>query len=194
MTARPHSPAFPLLSDFDRQGQSDEPDHESQVRTAFEEGYQQGVADGRVEAEADCQHRLAEAESLHATQLGNEREAWQRDFADLLAGRFESSVKSITRSIEERVAALLQPWLIEHLHERALRDLENAIARSLSAGAKIHIEAPADILARLRERLPAGAFEIGYSESDTPDIRAHIDDTRIEANVSDWISQLEAAA
>jgi hypothetical protein len=42
--------------------------------------------------------------------------------------------------------------------------------------------------------LPAGAFEIGYSESDTRDIRAHIDDTRIEANVSDWISQLEAAA
>jgi hypothetical protein len=182
------------LSDFDRQGQSNGPDHESQVRTAFEEGYQQGVADGRVEAEADCQHRLAEAESLHETQLGNERETWQRDFADLLTAKFESSVKSITHSIEERVATLLRPWLIEHLHERALRDLENAITRSLSAGAKIHIEAPADILVRLRERLPAGALEIGYSESDTPDIRAHIDDTQIEANVSDWISQLEAAA
>lgn len=194
MKARPHSPAFPLLSDFDRQGQSDKPDHEAQLRTAFDEGYQQGVADGRIEAEADCQHRLAEAESLHETQLGSERESWRHDFADLLAAKFESSVTSITRSIEERVATLLRPWLVEHLHERALRDLESAIARSLSAGAKIHIEAPADILARLRERLPAGAFEIGYSESDTPDIRAHIDDTKIEANVSDWIAQLEAAA
>jgi hypothetical protein len=161
---------------------------------AFEDGYQQGVADGRAEAEADSQHRLAEAETLHSAQLENERESWQRDFADLLAGRFESSVKSITRSIEERVATLLRPWLIEHLHERALRDLENAIARSLADGAKIHIEAPTDILARLRERLPAGAFQIGYSESDTPDIRAHIDDTEIQANVSEWIAQLEAAA
>jgi hypothetical protein len=57
----------------------------------------------------------------------------------------------------------------------------------------VHIEAPAEVLAQLRERLPTEALQIGYSDSGSPDIRAHIEDTEIEANISAWIAELEAA-
>ncbi len=100
----------------------------------------------------------------------------------------------IERNIEDRIATLLRPWLIERLRERAVQDLEKAIARALAEGAKVHIEAPAEVLTHLRERLPTDAFQIGYSESSSPDIRAHIEDTEIEANISAWIAELEAMA
>jgi hypothetical protein len=193
MMGRSHSPAFPLLSDFERQdGQSGKPDIDSQLKSAFEDGYQQGLADGRAEAQADGEYRLTEAETLFAAQLSEERQSWQRDCADVLAARFDGATKLIERNIEDRIATLLRPWLIERLRERAKEDLEKAIARALVEGAKVHIEAPAEILTHLRERLPTGAFQIGYSESNSPDIRADIEDTEIEANISAWIAQLEA--
>jgi hypothetical protein len=195
MMARLHSPAFSLLSDFDRKdAQGGEPDHESQLKSAFEDGHQQGLAEGRAEAQADGEYRLTEAETLFATQLSEERQSWQRDCADILATRFDAATKLIERNIEDRIATLLRPWLIERLRERAVQDLEKAIARALAEGAKVHIEAPAEVLTHLRERLPTDAFQIGYSESRSPDIRAHIEDTEIEANISAWIAELEAMA
>jgi len=193
MKTRLHSRAFSLLSDFDRKDGGGKPDQESQLKSAFENGYQRGLADGRAEAQADGELRLAESEVLHATRLDEERQSWHRDCADVLAARFDASVKSIERKIEDRVAVLLRPWLIEQLRERALQDLEKAIARALSEGAKVHIEAPAEVLTQLRERLPTQALQIGYSDSGSPDIRAHIEDTAIEANISLWIAKLEAA-
>jgi flagellar biosynthesis/type III secretory pathway protein FliH len=193
MNTRLHNRAFPLLSDFDRKDGGGKPDQESQLKSAFENGYQRGLADGRAEAQADGELRLAESEVLHATRLDEERQSWHRDCADVLAARFDASVKSIERKIEDCVAVLLRPWLIEQLRERALQDLEKAIARALSEGAKVHIEAPAEVLTQLRERLPTQALQIGYSDSGSPDIRAHIEDTAIEANISLWIAELEAA-
>jgi hypothetical protein len=195
MMMRPHNPAFSLLADFGRpDSAAEERDHEAELKAAFDGGYRQGVSEGRAEAQADAELRLTEADALAAAHLEEQREAWQRDCADALATRFDGAVKQIERSIEDRIATLLRPWLVERLRERAVEDLEKAIARALAEGAKVHIEAPADVLAHLRERLPATSFQIGFSESATPDIRAHIDDTEIEANISAWITELEATA
>lgn len=189
----PHSPAFALLADFGHpDGDRGSPDLAMQLKAEFESGYQQGLSDGRAEAQADGELKLAEAERLFAEQLANERETWQRECADVLIARFDGAIKLIERNIEARVAALLRPWLIEQLRQRALLDLEKAIARALAEGARVHIEAPAEVLSHLRERLPTGAFHIGYSESTSPDIRAHVDDTEIEANISAWVAELEA--
>lgn len=194
MMMRVHSPAFPLLSDFDCPDGRTKPDHETELKAAFDGGYQQGLSDGREEAQADAELRLAEAETLSAEKLEDERQAWHRQCAEVLMTRFDGALKVIERSIEDRVAVLLRPWLMEQQRERALRDLETAIARALVEGAKVHVEAPGEILAHLRDHLPTEAFQIGYSESSTPDIRAHIEDTQIEANISAWIAELEAAA
>jgi hypothetical protein len=194
MMTRLHSSAFSLLSDFDREnGDDQKPDYEAELKAAFDEGYRQGHADGRAESEADGELRIAEAQTLHSEQLSEERQSWQRDCADVLVARFDGAAKLIERSIEERVAPLLRPWLVERVRERALRDLENAISRALVEGAKVHIEAPFEIIQNLRERLPTEAFQIGYSESPNADIRAHVEDTEIEANISAWITELEAA-
>lgn len=195
MTGRAHSPAFPLLSDFDREGSEfEKPDPEVQIKAAFDDGYQQGTSDGRAEAEADAELKLAEAETLSSEKLNGEREAFQRDCAEVLAARFDGAVKLIERALEERVAILLRPWLIERLRERAVRDLESAITKALADGAKVHIEAPPEIVAHLRDRLPVGAFQIGFSESASSDIRAHVEDTEIDANISAWIAELETVA
>ena len=194
MTTRLHSPAFPLLSDFDRQDGGGKPDHE-----VLSSNRHSKTAISKASPMAAPKHRpmansaWPSSEVLHATQLDEERQSWHRDCADVLAARFDASVKLIERNIEDRVAVLLRPWLIERLRERALQDLEKAIARALSEGAKVHIEAPAEVLAQLRERLPTEALQIGYSDSGSPDIRAHIEDTEIEANISAWIAELEAA-
>lgn len=194
MTPRPHSSAFSLLSDFDRASPDVEaPSHESQLRASFEDGHRLGRAEARAEAEADGELRLAEAGIRHAEELAEEKDRWQRDCADLLIERLEGAAKLIERSIEERVAALLRPWLVERLRDRALQDLEGAVSRALVEGARIHIEAPAEVVQHLRERLSTEAFQIGYSESASPDIRAHIEDTKIEVNISAWIAELEAA-
>lgn len=192
MTARLHSSAFSLLSDFDRENGDAKIDLEAEIKSAFEEGYRQGHTDGRTEADADAELRLTEATSLHSEQLAEEKLNWQRDCADVLAVRLENVTKLIELSIEERVAALLRPWLMDRLRERALQDLEKAIARALVEGAKVHVEAPAEIVQHLRERLPTEGFQIGYSESPNSDIRAHIEDTKIELNISAWIAALEA--
>jgi hypothetical protein len=195
MMTSAHKPAFRLLSDFDRQESDIErPDPEAQLKAAYEDGYQQGLTDGRAEAQADAELRLAEAEVLFSERLKADREAFQHDCADVLAVQFDGAVKRIERAIEERVAALLRPWLVEQIRARAVRDLERAITRALAEGAKVHIEAPADFLAHLRDRLPVDAFQIGFSDSPSPDIRAHIEDTEIEANISTWIAELEAVA
>jgi hypothetical protein len=194
MMTRLHSPAFPLLSDFGGHGgEPSKPDHEAELKAAFDAGYHQGLEEGRGEAEADGELRLAEAKQSFSEQLAEERLDWHRECADLLAARLDGAVHLIERNIEDCVASLLRPWLIERLRERALEDLGKAIARALTEGAKVHIEAPAEILMHLRERLPSDAFQIGYSESGSPDVRAHIENTDIEANISAWIAELEAA-
>ena len=190
-----HRPAFRLLSDFDREESDfEKPDPEAQLKTAYEDGYQQGLDDGRAEAQADAELRLAEAEVLFSERAKTDREAFQQDCADVLAAQFDGMVKRIERAVEERVATLLRPWLVEQFRARALRDLEHAIAKALAEGAKVHIEAPSDFLVHLRSRLPVDAFHVGFSESPTPDIRAYIEDTEIEANISTWVAELEAVA
>ena len=194
MTARVLSPAFPMLSDFGCPDAGDaKPDRETELKSAFEDGYQQGLSDGRAEAQADAEVRLAEAETLFLERLNLERNAFRQECADVLAARLDGAVKLIERAVGERVATLLNPWLVERLRERAVQDLEGAITRALAEGAKVHIEAPAELLEHLRGRLPNEAFQIGYSESTSADIRAHIEDTVIEANIAAWISELEAA-
>ena len=194
MTTRFHSSAFSLLSDFDRENVVVERDYEAEIKAAFEEGYRHGHADGRAETEADAEIRLTETMALHAQQLLEEKQVWQRECAEVLAAQLENVPKRIEASIEERVAALLRPWLSERLRERALQDLEKAIGRALVEGAKVHIEAPREIISHLRERLPAEGFQIVFSESQNSDIRAQIEETEIELNISAWIAALEAVA
>ena len=194
MTARVLSRAFPMLSDFDHPNAAAvKPDHETELKTAFDDGYQQGLSEGRAEAQADAEVRLAEAETLFLERLSLERNGFRQECADVLAARLEGAVKLIERAVGERVATLLRPWIVEQLRERAVQDLEAAITRALVEGAKVHIEAPAEMLEHLRSSLPNDAFQIGYSESTSSDVRAHIEDTVIEANIAAWISELEAA-
>ncbi len=194
MMARLHSPAFSLLSDFDRaRAGADAPDHEAQLKTAHDDGYRQGHADGRSEAEADAELLLTEASARHANDLVEEKNAWQRECADVLISRLEGAEKLIAHHIEERVATLLRPWLIERLRGQALENLERAISRALVEGAKVHIEAPAEIVQRLRERLPSETFQIGFSDSPNADVRVHVENTKIEVDISAWIAELEAA-
>lgn len=194
MTASVLSRAFPMLSDFDHPNAAAvKPDHETELKTAFDDGYQQGLSEGRAEAQADAEVRLAEAETLFLERLNLERNGFRQECADVLAARLEGAVKLIERAVGERVATLLRPWIVEQLRERAVQDLEAAITRALVEGAKVHIEAPAEMLEHLRSSLPNDAFQIGYSESASSDVRAHIEDTVIEANIAAWISELEAA-
>lgn len=194
MTARVLSRAFPMLSDFDHPNAAAvKPDHETELKTAFDDGYQQGLSEGRAEAQADAEVRLAEAETLFLERLNLERNGFRQECADVLAARLEGAVKLIERAVGERVATLLRPWIVEQLRERAVQDLEAAITRALVEGAKVHIEAPAEMLEHLRSSLPNDAFQISYSESTSSDVRAHIEDTVIEANIAAWISELEAA-
>ncbi|MFT3732432.1 MAG: hypothetical protein QM780_13610 [Hyphomicrobium sp.] len=169
-------------------------DYEAELKAAFEDGHRQGQAEGRAEAEADAEILLNEAGVRHAEELATEKQSWEEAFADVLIARLDSAAKSIGHSIEARVASLLKPWLTDRLRGRALEDLERAISRAMSEGAKIHIEAPAEIVQHLRERLPTDALQIGYSESSSADVRAHIEDTVIEVNISAWIAELETAA
>ena len=194
MTTRLLSSAFSLLSDFDRENAVVERDYEAEIKAAFEEGYRHGHADGRAETEADAEIRLTETMALHSRQLLEEKQAWQHECADALVARLEGVTKHIEASIEERVATLLRPWLTDRLREQALQDLEKAIGRALVEGAKVHIEAPREIIDRLRDRLPAAGFQIGYSESSSSDIRAQIEETEIELNISAWIAALETVA
>lgn len=195
MMARPHSSAFSMLRDFDRVTPDvEEPDHEAQLKAAFEDGHRQGYAEGRAEAEADEDHRIAEAQIHHADELAQQKEDWQRDCAEQLVARLESASDLIERNVAERVATLLRPWLIARIYDRALQDLERAISRALVEGAKIHIEAPAEIIQHLNERLPTSGFQIGYSESPNADVRAHVENTEIEVNIAAWIAELESTA
>jgi hypothetical protein len=194
MMARSHSPAFSLLSDFDHpRGEQEAPDYDLLLKEAFDEGYSKGHGQGRAEAEADAEHLLAEAAVRHAQDVELERESWHRNCADILIERLDGIAALIERRIEARMAELLRPWLINRLHERAMGDLEMAISRALSEGAKVHIEAPREIITLLRDRLPTTSFQIGYSESENGDVRAHIEDTEIEVNIAAWIAGLEAA-
>jgi len=194
MTTRLLSSAFSLLSDFDRENAVVERDYEAEIKAAFEEGYRHGHADGRAETEADAEIRLTETMALHSRQLLEEKQAWQHECADVLVARLEGVTKHIEASVEERVATLLRPWLTDRLREQALQDLEKAIGRALVEGAKVHIEAPLEIIDRLRDRLPAAGFQIVYSESSSSDIRAQIEETEIELNISAWIAALETVA
>ena len=56
MMARTHSSAFSLLSDFGREkSEFKQPDPEVQLKSAFDDGYQQGLSEGRAEAQADAE-------------------------------------------------------------------------------------------------------------------------------------------
>jgi hypothetical protein len=194
MMTRRHSSAFQLLSDFDADGHIiHAPDFDAQLKQAFDDGFQQGYAGGRTEADADAELRLAELQSLHDQSMASERANWRQECADVLASGLDDAIRSIEANIETRLAVILRPWLEEKLRDRALKEFQETITRALSQGANIQISGPAQILDSLRERLPSSAIEISYTENSGPGVIAHIDDTQIDADFSAWIAQLEQA-
>lgn len=188
------SSAFQLLSDFDSRGGQRRPDRETEVKSSYEDGYLKGLADARTEAEAECQSLQKASEEVLQNTLASERDAWQRDCADILKSQHEEAIAHVQRRLGDRVASLLKPWLSERLHERVMFQFEKAIERALGEGAKLHIEGPADLLASLRDRFPVELLQVSFAETSASTVRAHLDDTQLEINISAWISDLEGGS
>ena len=191
---RPHSSAFSSLVDFERQEAAViHADHDAAISEAYSAGLARGSSDARAEAEADAELRLAEAAALMEARLEEQRARLHEDCVRELNTKFDSAMKVIERSLEDRVSALLRPWLLEGVHERAMGQFAGAILRAAGGATKIHIEAPADLVEKLKTQLAHSPFAIGFSESDSADIRAYVDDTELDMNIASWIAELERA-
>lgn len=191
MTRAARSSAFQLLAEFGGRGTAAAADQQDEIRASYDEGYLQGAADARAEAEADCEARLTSAGQDYAERLATERESWQRDVAEVLSAEIATGVAKIQRSIGDRVAALLKPWLTERLYERAMYDFEKAIERALADNSSMEIEGPSDILRSIREKFPVEVLQVAFTESESPSVKAQIDSTRIEIDMSAWLAELE---
>lgn len=191
MMSAGRSSAFQLLNDFGGRQAASPADPQEEIRAAHEEGYQKGFAEAQAEAGAACEARLAAALEEHAARLAAERESWQCEQADVLSAVMQTAIAGMQNSLRDRVSALLKPWLTDRLHERAMLDFEKAIDRALEEGARVELDGPADLLKSMREKFPVEVLRVAFTESDAPAVRAQIDDTRIELDMSAWLAELE---
>lgn len=163
------------------------PDVKAIAEAAAAEGRRAGEAAARQEFE----RRRAEDEARFAERIAGERKAWCADQGDRLARAIETGLAGLENTLSDRLARVVEPFLVPAMRSRALDELATLIGAALAAGdvPLLRVSGAPDLIEALRSRLAADApvsFEPAAGTEVTVTAGATLLETRIEA----WLARL----
>ena len=165
-------------------------DIKAKLAEAHARGREEGLAQGRAEAQERHTAELAAVRERAETQ--------RQEFHVNEYMEFEGAIRSGFRRIEETIGAavtrILAPFLGHEAAKQAADELAQAIARLSEGGSPglIRIRGPERMLARLRERIADLPIEVEYAEDEGVEAIVEAGATRIAAELRPWAELLAA--
>ncbi|HEY5795813.1 MAG TPA: hypothetical protein VIU82_12425 [Bosea sp. (in: a-proteobacteria)] len=154
----------------------------------FERGRLAGLAEARVEAEAQLARQQQEA----ADALEQAHQTWADEVAARLSAQIPDAFQALGESLADATGRLLRPFLDGELYDAASRALIDQIRPLLAGedGVLIRVRGPARLLDTLRHVFPAGCA-VEFSENDATDVSIAAGETTIETRIEAWVARLE---
>ena len=155
---------------------------------AYRRGYSAGLAEGNA--------GLAEERVRSAVRLGEERAKWSDQQAVAIVNGFDTACREIESNIASSVARILLPFLADAVRDKAIGSLVEQIAAltSNSPVPAFRVTGPSELIDLVRTQLNlAGRSGVEYQSADTVEVRALVDQTTIETQISTWMDRLKEA-
>lgn len=167
---------------------------EAAIAAARADGFGEGFAAGRAQAQEDGDRRVGEIETRIESRLADARAEWTQATAQALADRLDTGVAEWHEVIAASVARILAE--VATLARRPVL-VDEAVARLLpllakGAVARFEVAGPADLVDALCRRLEGHAVA-RRDVADGVDLRIRIDETLFETRLAEWRLSLLAA-
>lgn len=164
------------------------------VQAAREEGYEMGYAAGIEKSKSEMATLLSSSATEFEARLASEKEHWLEEIGARLSGDVTHAMAALARSLFDQIGEVMLPFVKKLIRESAYRDLESELARAISAGSKVSIGGPPNLVQPLNELLNSRGIAATCSASDQTSLRIDIDDTTIVSTIEAWFLELENTA
>ncbi|ADZ72300.1 hypothetical protein [Polymorphum gilvum] len=169
-----------------------EPSSEERLAAEYARGRADALAEARAEAEAIL---ASERQALEAAAEA-ERCRFEADFAERLGADLAACMAELERQLADAIARCLEPVIEQAMVERTV-DAFSATLSDLLSGSEaptIVVSGPAALLQRLSEGLgAAGRAAVRLDPSNDVELRCVLDDTTVETQLADWLSEFHMA-
>ena len=154
----------------------------------FERGRQAGLAEARIEAEA----QLVRQSQASAEALEQARQTWADEVSARLSAQIPEALQALGESLADATGRLLRPFLESEMRDAASRALIDQIRPLIAGedGVLIRVSGPAILLETLRHVFPAGCA-VEFVENDATDVSSVAGETAIETRIEAWVARLE---
>ncbi len=165
------------------------------MATQLAEAHARGADEARMTADAELEHKLAEALARADEQHAAERARWTCEEAGALAAHLTSAVEALEARIAEAVGRVLTPFVTDELRSSSVEALAESIGTLLSGASRptLRVSGPEDLLSALRERLGAMADTVEWQPNGQVDVTVSADDSVIETEIQGWIERIAGA-
>jgi hypothetical protein len=163
--------------------------------TRLAQAYERGKAQGAAEAAETLAARLRQAEAAAEGRIAAARAEWLAHESGRLAERLEAGLREVELAVADATARILKPFLLDRVRAEAVESLAATIADVVRYrdGARVEIAGPADLAARVAERIAALGVEADVREAEGPDVRVSIGLTALETSLATWLARIEGA-
>ena len=156
--------------------------------TAIQEAFEDGLAQGRREAEALAAKIRDEQTAMVEQRLESARREWVECQADRLADDIAARIDDMRRALAEGVVAAMAPIVNAKLVEGGLENLAEQVRRhaATNAAAAIRITGPQDLIRALGDRLGEAGGRVVLVPADGDDVEVSLDDTVLATQIGRW--------
>lgn len=155
------------------------------------------IAQARAEEAASAAVALEEAmrqkDSEHAEALAAERARWVEAVASQFSVGLEASIAALRQTIEDKLSAVLEPFVIDEFARQALDEASSLIDDSFNVGGEVAIciSGPQEMVEALSDRVGKRAASLKVVNNEDMDVSVVINDALIETRLSEWMARLK---
>jgi flagellar biosynthesis/type III secretory pathway protein FliH len=183
-----HAMGEPLIADTSSEAAEE-------LAGKLEEARQAGLNEGFRAARQEAEHRIMQERQNFAALMAAERARWTEEEASRLHAGFMDAILAVEARLAQSVAAILRPFIARALREQIVEDFVSNVKILLCSDAHrlIRIGGPADLLARLQEKLSTLTSAVEYVPGGSAELTVLSDQTFIESRLAAWMQRLDAA-
>lgn len=160
-----------------------------------EEAYQRGKSEAQAAALAEQESKLAQEKVRYAIKLAQERERWANEQGATIAAGIADACRNLETEIAAAVARILEPFLSTAITQQAVAAFVDQLAVVAADPSRpvLRVTGPGDLLDAVRRKMGSPTVTIEYRVSEGAEIRAVVDQTVIETQLSAWARRLQDA-
>jgi len=166
-----------------------EADWEERVADA----YARGIEEGKRLAEADAIAELQIQKAAWEKSAAEAREAWCADTGAGISAQIAAAFGALEDQIATAAERVLMPLVSQSARTQAVQQLRNIIVdlAATNPGIGLQISGPEDLLAIVRDTLPASIVEPVYTVTDKTDIQIKAGASLLETRIASWLQASE---